>query len=289
MDKTKDNKNDIANDDITAVDLSPYENKQSTIKDVARIAGVSIATVSYVLNDKVGQSISEQTRKKVLQVANMLNYKCNALARYLSKGVSNVITVKLNSCISSPAYTLELISRLASLMRADGYSVSVSNYDGDSVPTSEPAAIVTIGITGEKFLEYANEHFVPVIAVDTIVNKFLFYQINDDFDKINSLAAKALNTDKICYITKPVDDLLLERMKESFHSVAVVRDYTELLKLDANTVYAASDEDYALVLSVQQRLFYRYRDGAAAKAQALHKCILDAINRTSVDSHDISV
>lgn len=38
-----------------------------TIKDIAREAGVSVATVSYVLNQRNDQKISEETRNKVLR------------------------------------------------------------------------------------------------------------------------------------------------------------------------------------------------------------------------------
>lgn len=53
-----------------------------TIKDVAREAGVSIATVSYVLNNK-GGSISEPTRALVLETARKIGYTPNITARNL--------------------------------------------------------------------------------------------------------------------------------------------------------------------------------------------------------------
>ena len=48
-----------------------------TIKDVAREAGVSVATVSYVINERNDKRISDKTRKKVLQVINLLGYTPN--------------------------------------------------------------------------------------------------------------------------------------------------------------------------------------------------------------------
>lgn len=51
------------------------------IKDIARKANVSTATVSYVLNDS--GSVSEETRKKVLQVIEEMNYKPHTIAKSL--------------------------------------------------------------------------------------------------------------------------------------------------------------------------------------------------------------
>lgn len=53
--------------------------KQATIKDVAEKAGVSITTVSFVLNNS-NPRISVRTREKVLKVVEELNYHSNKLA-----------------------------------------------------------------------------------------------------------------------------------------------------------------------------------------------------------------
>lgn len=59
--------------------------KQSvTIKDVAKEAGVSVATVSYVINNRTDKRISEKTRKKVLQIINLLGYTPNQSAKALA-------------------------------------------------------------------------------------------------------------------------------------------------------------------------------------------------------------
>ena len=56
-------------------------NRKSTIRDVAKAAGVSIATVSYVL--KGTGRVSESTIKRVWQVVNELNYTPNPYAQKL--------------------------------------------------------------------------------------------------------------------------------------------------------------------------------------------------------------
>jgi len=55
----------------------------ATIYDIAKLAGVSPATVSRALNQK-GQ-VKEETRKKILEIAEELNYSPNYLARSLKK------------------------------------------------------------------------------------------------------------------------------------------------------------------------------------------------------------
>ncbi len=65
--------------------------KRSTSLDVAKKAGVSRTTVSFVLNNVPGASISEATRQKVLKAAQTLSYYPNIAGRKLVSGKSNTI------------------------------------------------------------------------------------------------------------------------------------------------------------------------------------------------------
>jgi DNA-binding LacI/PurR family transcriptional regulator len=62
-----------------------------TKADVARLANVSTATVSYVLNDAAGRSISAPTRAAVHNAAAELGYRPNLAARNLARGKSGVV------------------------------------------------------------------------------------------------------------------------------------------------------------------------------------------------------
>jgi LacI family transcriptional regulator len=65
--------------------------KRASIKDIAKIAGVSVATVSYVLNKKEGSRISEATKEKILNVAETINYTPNKIAKSLKTNKSKLI------------------------------------------------------------------------------------------------------------------------------------------------------------------------------------------------------
>lgn len=85
----------------------------ATLKDVARESGLTVGTVSRVLNNR--GYISEQTRKRVYEVMKELNYQPNEMARSLSKQKNNMVGVivphivhpyfaKMISCIEAAAY-----------------------------------------------------------------------------------------------------------------------------------------------------------------------------------------
>ncbi len=65
----------------------------STIDELARLSGVSRATVSRVIN---GGSVSEKTRRRVLAIMGETNYRPNLAARSLASGRSNVVGVVMH-------------------------------------------------------------------------------------------------------------------------------------------------------------------------------------------------
>lgn len=66
--------------------FTPHVVKAPTSADVALAAGVSRATVSFVLNDKPNSRVSDDTRHRVLEAARLLGYTPNTAARSLASG-----------------------------------------------------------------------------------------------------------------------------------------------------------------------------------------------------------
>ncbi|WP_078884159.1 LacI family DNA-binding transcriptional regulator [Streptomyces sp. NRRL S-340] len=75
-----------------------------TSADVARLAGVSRATVSYVLNDTGAVRISEATRRRVRAAAEELGYVPHAAARSLRAGHSRVVLMPTPAIPMGPLY-----------------------------------------------------------------------------------------------------------------------------------------------------------------------------------------
>ncbi|MCJ8008682.1 LacI family DNA-binding transcriptional regulator [Lederbergia wuyishanensis] len=99
----------------------------ASIKDVAKLAGVSVATVSRVLNNK--GYVGVDTREKVENAIQTLNYKPNEVARSLFKKQSKTIGLLLPS-IMNPFFPE--LSRAVEDVAADlGYNVILCNTDGN--------------------------------------------------------------------------------------------------------------------------------------------------------------
>ena len=95
----------------------------ATIKDVAAETGLTVSTVSRVLNNR--GYISDKTRKKVYDAMNKLNYTPNEVARSLSKKTNNTIGVIVPH-IRHP-YFSELISNLEMAAYEKNYKIFIFN------------------------------------------------------------------------------------------------------------------------------------------------------------------
>ena len=172
--------------------------KKVTVKDVAREAGVSVATVSYIMNNRTDQKISDATRKKVLQIANLLNYTPSSVAKSLATGRNSIIGISYSMDDATPSRNLELSSFINMLIER----LNRLKYDVIYMPvntTSDSASInrnidgiIAIDLSNEDFVKLADNCFVPVISVDMIINDSLFYQIYSDIPQLAEKASEYL-------------------------------------------------------------------------------------------------
>lgn len=103
------------------------------IKDVAKEAGVSTATVSHVINET--KFVTEDTRRKVREAIEKLNFYPNAYARSLASGRSNMIGL-LVSDISNPFFP-ELVKSIEAAAFERGYNVILFNTNYDAARAAD--------------------------------------------------------------------------------------------------------------------------------------------------------
>jgi LacI family transcriptional regulator len=144
-----------------------------TIKDVAKLAGVSVATVSRVLNSS--GYVNEETKKRVEQAISQLNYRPNHVARSLFNGRSQMIALLVPD-IMNPFFP-ELARAVEDFAKLNDYTFVLCNTDDDpekemhyiyALEQKSVDGIILVSSTvTEKRLHGVR---VPIVALDRIVS-----------------------------------------------------------------------------------------------------------------------
>ena len=143
---------------------------RSTSSDVARLAGVSRATVSYVLNGRTDQSISEPTRQRVLDAARTLEYVPNAASRALRSGASRLV-VLVNPGLPWSTNIADFEDAFTDEVAATGRSLVVWRRQGpDDLATLlanlEPCAVISQGHLARTEREILARLRIPLVEAD---------------------------------------------------------------------------------------------------------------------------
>jgi DNA-binding LacI/PurR family transcriptional regulator len=151
--------------------------KKPTIKDVAARAGVSSATVSFVLNNRPGQAISEKVRKRVLRVAEQLNYHPSATAAGLArKRTHNVAIVfyRDEQLISNHFYSFVVQGAIKEAIRREYnllFSFLPDEYRGYAnlpkiVRENNVEGVILVRETSPKLVRDIEARGIPVVVID---------------------------------------------------------------------------------------------------------------------------
>lgn len=158
------------------------------ISDVAEHAGVSIATVSRIINNLPGYS--EKTKERVENAIKELGYKPNAVARGLVSSRTGTIGVLL-PCVTG-RFSSELLRGIEKIAHSKGYSVIICNTDMNGERTMsylqtlsekrvEGILFISEWVTPE-YGEYLSKLGIPVVLVATHSQEFPFPSVRtDDF------------------------------------------------------------------------------------------------------------
>ncbi|HAX53614.1 MAG TPA: hypothetical protein DCX82_17065 [Lachnospiraceae bacterium] len=165
----------------------------STIKDVAKRAGVSIATVSYIINGT--KPITAETRERVLQAIEELNYAPNQTAKSFKTGRKNIIAFIVPDISNN--YFANIIDSLENELRKSGYNLILTNTKESKENEIQQLKYLASGIADGIVLasaaqDYAEiESYIPESFPVVLIDRKLK---NCPLDIINVSDANAITT-----------------------------------------------------------------------------------------------
>ncbi|MFA3783711.1 LacI family DNA-binding transcriptional regulator [Melioribacteraceae bacterium 4301-Me] len=187
----------------------------STIKEIARLANVSIATVSRALSGS--PKVKEETRQLILKIAKELNYNPNLLARNFVKGKSNLIALILPDITDE--FFSEIIRGVDDTAFLSGYyTMVISSHKNRSLVESihtimgaglVGGAILLIPFLSKEIKEALNHERIPfvIISSDNSQNSYSMVSI-DNYGAAYSMTEYLIKKGytKIAHISGPADN-----------------------------------------------------------------------------------
>ena len=153
----------------------------SNIKDVAKLAGVSVSTVSNILNDKT--SVSEELHQKVIKAMEELDYHPNFLAINLRKKKISFIGVVLCGLTGHYHQILEGINRVAKenkcqpILKIVGSASEEMREIESLIQLSVSGIVVVSSYLNDELVQRYSETGLPIVFVD-------YYPVNSEFNVV---------------------------------------------------------------------------------------------------------
>ncbi|MBS9464173.1 LacI family DNA-binding transcriptional regulator [Flagellimonas sp. 389] len=148
--------------------------KRVSLKDIAKKAGVSIATVSYVLSKQKNSGVSEEVSDKIRKIAKELNYRPNQIAKSLQSGKSHTIGL-IVADISNPFFA-QIARIVEDEAKKNGYTVIFGSSDEKASKSGDlikfllnrqvDGFIIAPSEASENQLQQLKEQKVPFVLID---------------------------------------------------------------------------------------------------------------------------
>ena len=172
--------------------------KNATIRDVARLANVSVATVSRILNSK--PDVSEKTREKVLEVIDKLSYVRSMQWKQITSGKTRVITLHYPYKLAiSTQVSLHFITGVTKACEEHGYSLHLvtQSLDENSLlefyRTNQSDGVILMEIRMDDWrVKLLRQHNLPFVMIGRCENNEGVNFVDFDFESAVTVAVDHL-------------------------------------------------------------------------------------------------
>ncbi len=145
-----------------------------TIKDVAKLAGVSISTASYALNDQ--PNVHPETKARILHAAKELSYHPHGIARNLKKRQTNNVGVFIYA-FAGPVFS-ETLEGIRQTLQEHDFNIIVSSGTSSMnllLERQVDGAIVFDNHISDDVLKHYAAHGMPLIVLDRLIQEENIY------------------------------------------------------------------------------------------------------------------
>lgn len=229
------------------------EKQSITIYDVAKKAGVSMATVSRVVNGN--PNVKPGTRKKVMEVIDELDYRPNAVARGLASKKTTTVGVIIPDVTN--VYFSSLARGIDDVATMYKYNIILANSDGNeekeiqvfnTLLAKQVDGIIYMGThLTEKLREQIKRSKTPVVLAGSIDHKNEFVSVHVDYVKavkeaVNNLLAHG--DKRVAFVSGPLNypingEYRLKGYKEALAENGI--EFDQDLVFETNDSYRAGE------------------------------------------------
>lgn len=263
--------------------------KKVTIRDIAREAGVSAATVSYIINNRQDQSISEETKQKVWHIINLFNYEPNVFAKNL-RSANTTKFIAVYGGENSPLMTAEYVNILKTLkdyFEPLKYAILFASAPYAKLDYAD--AIVACNISLESFRQIGGLNFIPLVAVDCLVNDPVFFQITTDYQALKKQADEYFAEGYVFVCILPEDDALRKEIENTFERTAFASDLNDLDKICSDKNVVTCEKLIYKYCKEHRTNVYFSEKTYAQKCQTIAACLQKALSHETYAEHSFKV
>ena len=229
--------------------------KKLTIKEIAKMAGVSVTAVSFVLNEKPG--VGEETRRKVQSIIEQTGFKPSLNSKRLAMNQSFNISLIVNP-YSSPfedLFYFEIMNGILNQGTKHGYNIVINKPKRGDLPDS----VYSGDVDGMVFMQditpamkkKAISSGVPFVVVDTHDSDSALISVSADYTKAAYMATSYLIENghrDIALLSSNIVPDFYKQTLQGFanallqNSIAVLPEFVEQTAYNEESAYFAAKE-----------------------------------------------